>query len=98
MGTRTPCFTKACTLFCVTTRGRERIFSKPRDSAMVSKKSIRKLLEAFRNWKPLVGLVTGWFENRGICVPPVEVPPLEIMYIGFGAIPEPTVVGVVPTL
>ncbi len=62
-------------LFWVTTRGRESIFSKPRDSAMVRMASIRTLLLALTKLRPLVGLVTGRFENNGIVLP-VVVPPL----------------------
>src|ERR1035437_7312717 len=53
-------------LFCVTTRGRERIFSSPRDSAMVSTRSIRMLLVALTKERPLVGPFAGKFENSGI--------------------------------
>src|SRR5499425_3913747 len=68
-------------LFCVTTRGRDRIFSKPRDSASVRIVSMRTLLLALMKLRPLVGLVTGRFENRGmIC--PVEDPP-AVMYVGL---------------
>src|SRR5208337_1429339 len=65
-------------LFCVTTRGRERIFSNPRDSAMVRIKSTRMLLLALTNEKPLVGPVAGKFENSGIC----PAAPADWMYNG----------------
>ena len=61
-------------LFCVTTRGRESIFSKPRDSAIVRMASMRTLLLALTKLRPLVGLVTGRFENRGIWLPVVVLP------------------------
>src|SRR6267142_1830457 len=80
-------------LFWVTTRGRERIFSKPRDSAMVRIASMRTLLVAFTKLKPLVGLVTGKLENRGIWV---AAPVPLTMYSGFGVFPTST--GEVPTL
>ena len=63
-------------LFWVTTRGRDRIFSKPRDSAMVRMASIRTLLLALTKLRPLVGLVTARFENSGICVPVVASVPV----------------------
>src|ERR1022692_5268625 len=72
MGTRTPCFTRAWILFWVTTRGRDRTFSKPRDSAMESTASIRTVLLAFRNVKPLVGEVEARLENKGIVDPGFE--------------------------
>src|SRR5713226_1102058 len=82
-------------LFCVTTRGRERIFSSPRDSTNWSRKSMRMLLVAFTIWKPLVGDGKPKFENSGICDP--LVPPPETMYSGLGTKPLLTAVGVVPT-
>src|SRR3982750_2761847 len=85
-------------LFWVTTRGRDKIFNSQRDPAMASRASIRKLLLAFTIWKPLVGLVTGRFENNGICEPVVPELVPETMYCGLGTIPLPAVVGVVPTL
>src|SRR5216683_3190699 len=63
-------------LFCVTTRGRERIFNRPRDSAMVRIASKRTLLLAVMKLRPLVGPVAARFENSGIWTP---VP-------GFGAL------------
>src|SRR5271156_7088554 len=60
-------------LFCVTTRGRERIFSSPRDSSMVRMASSRTAELALRNEKPLVGPVAPRFENSGICTPVVPV-------------------------
>src|SRR6266436_4204383 len=83
-------------LFWVTMRGRERTFSKPRDSAMVSRMSSRTLLEKFVNSRPLVGPVAPRFENKGICDPVVAAPTMG--YKGFGTSPEPTVIGDVPTL
>src|SRR5438552_18895213 len=53
-------------LFWVTTRGRERIFSKPRDSARVKIASMRTLLLALTKDIPLFALLTGRLENRGI--------------------------------
>src|SRR5882757_1623998 len=79
-------------LFCVTTRGRESTFSKPRDSAIVRIRSIRILLVALTSCRPLVGPVAPRFENNGIVVPP-EPPPLT-MYDG---VTPPTAVGVLPT-
>src|ERR1700690_2721368 len=69
-------------LFCVTTRGRERIFSKPRDSAMVRTASICILRVALMKLRPLVGLVAGWLENRGIVVAVVAVG-TEVPVIGY---------------
>src|SRR5580704_12497068 len=79
MGTRTPCFTKAWILFCVTTRGRDSTFSKPRDSAIESTASMRTVLLAFRKVKPLVGEVAPRFENNGIEFPPVVLVPGTVM-------------------
>ena len=57
-------------LFCVTTRGRERIFSKPRDSAIVRIASIRTLLLALTKLRAAGRPgVTPRFENSGICTP-----------------------------
>src|SRR5262249_3766657 len=56
-------------LFCVTTRGRERIFNSPRDSAMVRMASSRMELLALMKLRPLVGPVTPRFENKGILTP-----------------------------
>src|SRR5208282_1335019 len=53
-------------LFWVTMRGRERTFSNPRDSAIVSTTSIRILLVALVNDSPLVGPTAPRFENNGI--------------------------------
>src|SRR6266550_7216128 len=80
-------------LFWVTTRGRDRIFSNPRDSAIVKIASMRMLLLALTKLIPLFGLVTGRLENRGIWVAdPVPV----TMYMGFGVFP--TITGELPTL
>src|SRR5215469_5871790 len=81
-------------LFCVTTRGRDRIFSKPRDSAIVSTASIRTLLLALTKVRPLVGLVTGRFENSGICAPVVLEAPPVVIQLGLSPL---MVVGEVPT-
>src|SRR6266498_803548 len=91
-------------LFCVTTRGRDRIFNKPRDSAMVRIASRRTLLVALTKLRPLVGPMAGKFENNGICVA-VGLP--VIMYVGAGVFPTmigetpapvapPTAVGLLP--
>ena len=56
-------------LFCVTMRGRERTFSKPRDSAIVRIMSIRMLLVALISCRPLVGPIAPRFENSGIELP-----------------------------
>jgi hypothetical protein len=53
----------------VTTRGRDRTFSKPRDSAIESTASMRTVLLAFKKVKPLVGAVEPRFENKGIEFP-----------------------------
>src|SRR5690349_3723293 len=84
-------------LFCVTTRGRERILSNPRDSAMVRIASIRTLPLEFWNPIPLVGLVTGKFENSGIwlSVVPVGAAVPTMVYSGL---PPNTPIGDVPTL
>jgi len=66
IGILVPCFTTACMLFCVTTRGRDRTFSKPRDSAMVSRTSICMLLVALTKERPLVGPTAPRLENNGI--------------------------------
>ena len=60
-------------LFCVTTRGRERTFSKPRDSAIERMASMRTLLLAFTKLNPLVGEVDPRFENNGIEAPVPDV-------------------------
>src|ERR1017187_128386 len=95
MGTRTPCFTRAWILFWVTTRGRDRTFSKPRDSAMESTASIRTVLLAFRNVKPLVGEVEARLEHKGIVVPGFEAVLGTGMYAGDR---EPAVVGERPAV
>src|SRR5215469_17973268 len=81
-------------LFCVTTRGRDRIFNKPRDSAMVRTASSRTALLALTKLMPLVGAVAARFENRGIWTPPALLP-LTTGYSGFGVLP--TLRGDVPT-
>src|SRR6476469_10766657 len=84
-------------LFCVTTRGRERIFNKPRDSAMVRMASSRALLLAVRKLKPLVGPVTPRLENNGIFTPVPAVGALVPM-IGYSAPGVPNaLVGELPT-
>src|ERR1022692_4367820 len=75
MGTRTPCFTRAWILFWVTTRGRDRSFSMPRDSAIERTASLRTVLLAFKKVKPLVGYVGARFENNGIYDPVDELLP-----------------------
>src|SRR6266446_5118052 len=95
MGTRTPCLTRAWILFWVTTRGRDRTFSKPRDSAMVSTASMRTVLLAFKNVKPLVGAPAARFENKGID-DPVPPPVLPGTVINPGVRPL-AVVGELPT-
>src|SRR5271163_1182510 len=78
-------------LFCVTTRGRERTFSKPRDSAIERMASMRTLLLAFTKLKPLVGEVDPRFENNGIDEPePLPPVPGTVIYPGFSPL---TVVG-----
>src|SRR5438034_4951187 len=96
MGTRTPWRTSAWMLFWVTTRGRERIFSKPRDSARVKIASMRTLLLALTKLIPLLGLVTGRFENNGICWPVVGEGAVVPM-IGYNGLRPKTDVGEVPT-
>src|SRR5260370_34005316 len=84
-------------LFCVTTRGRDRIFNKPRDSAMVRIASSLTALLAFTKLRPLVGPLAARFENSGICTP---VPGLgaEVPMIGYSALPVlKTDTGDVPT-
>src|SRR5271170_4255646 len=76
-------------------RGRERTFSKPRDSAIVRIISIRMLFEKFVNCRPLVGPVAPRFENNGTVVPVEGVPPTG--YSGFGTAPPPTTIGDCPT-
>src|SRR3954451_6945840 len=83
-------------LFCVTTRGRDRIFSNPRDSAIVRMASMRTLLLALTKLNPLVGLVTGILENSGIVLPVVEPPP-DVPPVMYPGVSPPTVVGEVPT-
>src|SRR5579863_6902661 len=75
-------------LFCVTTRGRERIFSNPRDSSMVRTASIRIAELALINERPLVGPVAGKLENNGICAAVVGVAGLVPTIGYFGAIPN----------
>src|SRR6185312_4428824 len=82
-------------LFCVTTRGRDSIFSSPRDSAIVKMASRRTLLLALMKLRPLVGPFAARFENSGICTPLLLLPPPTTGYIGFGVFP--TVKGEVPT-
>src|SRR6266849_2768668 len=77
-------------LFWVTIRGRERTFSKPRDSAIVSRKSSRTLLLKLMNWSALVGPVAPRFENSGI------VPGTVALWMYNGVSPE-TTLGVFPT-
>src|SRR5579863_1418917 len=96
MGTRTPWRTRAWMLFCVTTRGRDRIFSNPRDSSMERMASSRTEELAFRKEKPLVGPVAPKFENKGICTPVLPVGRL-VPIIGYlGTMPK-VEVGDVPT-
>src|SRR5581483_4714031 len=81
-------------LFWVTTRGRERIFSNPRDSAIVRMASRRTLLLSLVKLSPLVGPLAARFENSGIDIALAE----PIMgYNGFGVTPLPTVIGDGPT-
>src|SRR3954466_13690858 len=79
-------------LFWVTIRGRDRIFSKPRDSARVRITSKRYALDALIKLMPLVGPLAGKFEKRGmaVCPPPV----LLTMYWGA---PVFAVMGELPT-
>src|SRR5580700_4452489 len=88
MGTRTPWRTRAWMLFCVTTRGRESIFSSPRDSSMVRTASIRTALLAFIKERPLVGPVAGKLENSGTCTPVVVLAGLVPTIGYFGLIPK----------
>src|SRR5438270_4752744 len=83
-------------LFCVTTRGRERIFNNPRDSAMVRMASRRTLLLALMKLRPLVGPLAARFENSGICTPVVGVG-AAVPIIGYNGLVPNTVVGDVPT-
>src|SRR5271154_1225776 len=89
-------------LFCVTTRGRERTFNKPRDSAMVSRTSICMVLVAFTKDRPLVGPTAPRFENNGIELP-LPVDPVVTGYKGskplteMGEVPGPDEVGTPPT-
>src|SRR5579863_4531427 len=71
-------------LFWVTTRGRERIFNRPRDSAMVRMTSSRTALLAFTKLRPLVGPTAPRFENNGICTPVLPVG-AEVPMIGYCA-------------
>src|SRR5215471_1481973 len=83
-------------LFCVTTRGRDRIFSNPRDSAMVRMASRRTLLLEVWNERPLVGPTTGMFENSGIWF---RVLPegSDVPTMGYNGVPPKTPTGDVPT-
>src|SRR5580700_7356893 len=81
-------------LFCVTTRGRDRTFNNPRDSAIESTASMRTVLLAFKKVKPQVGAVEPRLENRGIELPVVEPVPGTVMYPGVRLL---TVVGELPT-
>src|SRR5256885_15141437 len=65
MGTRTPCFTTAAMLFCVTMRGRDKILIKPRLSAMVNTASTRYLAPMLRNDRALVGPTAARFVKSG---------------------------------
>src|SRR5271165_4808485 len=71
-------------LFWVTTRGRERIFNRPRDSAMVRTASNRTALLAFTKLIPLVGPTAPKFENSGICTPVFPVG-AAVPMIGYDA-------------
>src|SRR5690242_16673801 len=84
-------------LFWVTMRGRERIFSKPRDSAIVKMVSRRTLLSRVMKLMPLVGqFELPKFEKSGMAPPPDALPVPESMYLG--APPVVAVIGEVPTL
>src|SRR6202451_923001 len=75
-------------LFCVTTRGRDRIFSSPRDSSMVRMASSRTAELALIIEKPLVGPVAPKFENNGICTP-VDAVGWVVPTIGYlGTMPK----------
>src|SRR2546427_11084306 len=71
-------------LFCVTTRGRDRIFNKPRDSAIVRIASSLTALLAFTKLRPLVGPVAARLENNGICTP-LPGAGAEVPLIGYSA-------------
>src|SRR5215469_15761432 len=83
-------------LFCVTTRGRDKIFSNPRDSAMVRTASRRTLL--LEVWKeiPLVGPTAGMFENSGIWFA-VLAEGTAVPTMGYRGVPPKTPSGEVPT-
>src|SRR5215475_10402795 len=83
-------------LFCVTTRGRDKIFSKPRDSAMVRMASRRTILLEVWNEKPLVGASAGMFENSGIWFRVVDVG-AEDPTMAYSGFPPKTPTGDVPT-
>src|SRR5271165_1281937 len=83
-------------LFWVTTRGRDRIFNNPRDSAMLIKASIRTELLTFRNENPLVGPAGARLENSGICTPVVGEG-AEVPMIGYFGLTPNVEVGVMPT-
>src|SRR3954468_17997486 len=68
-------------LFWVTMRGRDRILSKPRDSAIVRITSRRYAFVALIKLRPLVGPLAGKFEKSGMAVC-VAAPVLFTMYWG----------------
>src|ERR1700691_1769220 len=83
-------------LFWVTTRGRDRIFTRPRDSAIVRTASRRTLAVSLVILIPLVGLVEPKLENNGIWTPVVEVG-VEDPMMGYSGVIPKVAVGVVPT-
>src|SRR5216110_1097654 len=86
----------AFSLFCVTTRGLDRSFPTPFDSAAVMKKSIAKLGERWENPKPEVGEPAEKFVFSGR---PVETPfpGVPVTETGFCGIPAPGVKPLPPT-
>src|SRR5262249_21851713 len=68
-------------LFCVTTCGRDRIFSKPRLSAALRMKSSLKFAVNVLIPNPLVELVEGRLENKGIA-PGVLLLPRRFPVVG----------------
>src|ERR1700731_2634397 len=84
----------AFSLFCVTTRGLERSFPTPFDSAALMKKSTAKFGERWKMPRPLVGVPAPRSTLKGRPLPPLAPLP-EIS--GGCAIPVPVVVGLVPT-
>src|SRR5262249_24279230 len=83
-------------LFCVTTRGRDKVFSNPLDSGMVRMASRRTLLLEVWKVMQLVGPTPGMFEKNGIWVA-VLAEGSAVPTMGYNGLPPKTPTGDVPT-